>query len=277
MDSNDQRSFPHMENNTQGAPLRHGTIVLLSGGLDSTVALYAALALAKHDPASRRVHAISFDYGQRHRHELEHAKAITKLLDLEHQVIEMAHIGEQVMAGSSQTSPDIPVPHGHYAAESMRVTVVPNRNMVMLSLATAWAEMTQSKRICIAAHAGDHFVYPDCRPAFLEAMAEAIHFGTGGEENADGVELWAPFQHLTKTGIVQRGMELGAPMHMTWSCYDPQFIDEKAARHGLAYGAGQAVLGRIAGYQHCGKCGTCVERKEAFQEAGVDDPTQYAG
>ena len=148
---------------------------------------------------------------------------------------------------SSQTNPEVVVPHGHYAAASMRTTVVPNRNMTMLAIAAAYALGVKATRIGIAAHAGDHTVYPDCRSEFLSVFLEAVK---AGNWDAASLELATPFVTKTKADIVRIGHDLGAPLHLTYSCYEGR---EK----------------------HCGLCGTCTERKEAFVDACVVDPTEY--
>lgn len=214
------------------------TILSYSGGLDSTVLLYHLLSLG------HEVRCLSVDYGQRHRKELEAAKRVTEFLDIPYQVADLKAVA-RLFAGSSQTSPDIAVPEGHYAEESMKATVVPNRNMVLLSLATAWAISIKSDSIAYAAHAGDHAIYPDCRPEFADALGKAIHLCDWHK-----VELVRPFLSLSKADIVGRGAELRVPFAMTWSCYQGR---EK----------------------HCGKCGTCEERKTAFYLAKVQDPTEY--
>lgn len=213
------------------------TIVILSGGLDSTVLLYNAIRNSEH------VRALSIDYGQRHRIELERAKQICELNNIEHRIADLSGI-KPLLAGSSQTS-DTPVPHGHYAAESMKLTVVPNRNMILIAVAAAWAISTKSDVIEYGAHAGDHAIYPDCRPEFADGMAELV-------QKADWhpVMLARPFIEMNKADIVKRGAALNVPFALTYSCYE-----------------GKPV--------HCGKCGTCVERREAFQLAGVKDPTEY--
>jgi 7-cyano-7-deazaguanine synthase len=149
------------------------------------------------------------------------------------------------LGGSSLTSPEIAVPHGHYAQQSMKQTVVANRNMIMLAVAAGWAINQRAERVAYAAHTGDHAIYPDCRPEFAEAVDRAIRLADWHE-----VYLYCPFVRLTKAQIVARGAELGVDFVHTWSCYEG---------------------GRI----HCGRCGTCFERREAFQEANVADPTEY--
>lgn len=217
------------------------TVVILSGGMDSSTLLYFH---AKEAVPGDVVKAISFDYGQRHRRELESAAKVCAGLGVEHLVLDIrpvaAHFGDSALLGGE------PVPHGHYEDESMKKTVVPNRNMVMIAIATSVAIASGARRVSYAAHAGDHAIYPDCRPGFAEALAKAVSMCDWSE-----VELSRPFIDLTKTNIVTLGRLIGVPFQDTWSCYE-------------------------GGEKHCGLCGTCVERKEAFVNAGVPDPTEYA-
>ena len=214
------------------------TVVLFSGGLDSTVLLYELVA------ADDNVLALSINYGQRHKKELEHAKRITSELNVQWEVADLSGI-THLIGGSSLTSEDVDVPHGHYAAESMKQTVVPNRNMIMLSVAAGWAISQQADRVAYAAHGGDHAIYPDCRPEFTDALHHTLQLADWHQ-----VSLYSPFVTLTKTELVTRGELLNVDFALTWSCYE-------------------------GGEIHCGKCGTCVERKEAFHEGGVKDPTVY--
>ncbi|MEZ6113450.1 MAG: 7-cyano-7-deazaguanine synthase QueC [Pirellulaceae bacterium] len=215
------------------------SVAIFSGGLDSTVLLYELLAQGD------TVAALSVDYGQRHRIELAHAERIARSLGIEWQIADLSRIAP-LLAGSSQTSADIAVPHGHYAEESMKQTVVPNRNMIMLAVAAGWAISRRADRVAYGAHGGDHTIYPDCRPEFAAAVRATL-----GLADWHQVELHTPFITRTKTDIVRRGAELGVDFAATWSCYE-------------------------GGDLHCGRCGTCVERREAFDQAGVPDPTPYA-
>lgn len=219
-------------------------VVLFSGGLDSTV-LLAALQFEEYD-----VYPLSVSYGQRHIHELVAARSIIDRYKLRSKWC-VAQLPKNLFKGSSQTTPSIPVPYGHYAEETMKLTVVPNRNMVLLSLAGAYAISIGAKSVAYAAHTGDHAIYPDCRPVFAAVMGQALqhcHF--------EPVVLLRPFMHISKADIVAKGRAYAAPMHLSWSCYSPQ--------------------ASTTGLQHCGMCGTCVERQEAFQVAGVPDSTEYA-
>ena len=213
-------------------------LVLFSGGLDSTV--LAAQLLA--DGAETRL--LSIDYGQRHAKELQQAEKIAEALGLPHRILRLPDLGP-LLGGSSLTDDQVELPEGHYAEESMKATVVPNRNMILLALAGGHALSLGFDTIAYAAHAGDHTIYPDCRPEFADAMETAL-----GLADWEKLSLHRPFVHLSKTDLVNKGAKLGAPLHLTWSCY-----------------AGREI--------HCGKCGTCVERKEAFALAKIPDPTEY--
>ncbi len=214
------------------------TALVYSGGLDSSVLMHQLLA------DGDQVIALSVDYGQRHRVELEYAQRTAEALQVEWRLVDLSNI-RQLVSCSSLTSPEIAVPHGHYAEQSMKQTVVANRNMIMLSVAAGWAINQRADRLAYAAHTGDHAIYPDCRPEFVEAVGRAIHLADWHE-----IYLYSPFLELTKSQIVARGAELGVDFSRTWSCYE-------------------------GGEIHCGRCGTCFERREAFLEAGVSDPTRY--
>ena len=214
------------------------TVAIFSGGLDSTVMLHELLA------AGDEVAALSVDYGQRHRVELEYAERTARRLGIEWQIADLSRIAN-LLAGSSQTSQDVPVPHGHYAEESMKQTVVPNRNMIMLAVAAGWAIGRKADRLAYGAHTGDHTIYPDCRPEFVAAMKQSL-----GLADWRKLDLYSPFLGLSKADIVTRGVKLGVDFAATWSCYE-------------------------GGRRHCGLCGTCYERREAFALAGVPDPTDY--
>ena len=214
------------------------TILTLSGGLDSTVLLYDLLT------KGHEVRCLSVNYGQRHNKELISAYKVCKDKEVEHRVVDLRTIKE-LLSGSSQTDPTVDVPHGHYAAENMKLTVVPNRNMILLAIAGAWAISTKSDAITYAAHKGDHSIYPDCREEFVEPLEEALY-------NADWhhVSIHRPLLEMTKTDIVKLGITLGVPFADTWSCYEGKQMP-------------------------CGRCGTCCERLMAFHEAGAEDPLKY--
>lgn len=216
-------------------------VVLCSGGIDS-----ATLAYFMREQAEA-VHLLSVNYGQRHVKELASANEIAHRLKADHTEVDLRTLGSTVLLGSSQTDPRVPVPHGHYAEDSMKKTVVPNRNMILLSIATGLAISTGAEVVAYAAHAGDHTIYPDCRREFADAMNRAMKLCDWSP-----VSLERPFVQKTKAEVVALGATLDVPFEITWSCYE-----------GLA--------------NHCGKCGTCVERIEAFELAGVEDPTHYEG
>ena len=213
-------------------------ILIYSGGLDSTVLLYQLLAAGDY------VKCLSVDYGQRHRKELDAARCFAGRLGIEHRVAGLSGL-RPLLAGNSLTTDELLVPEGHYTDESMKLTIVPNRNMVMLAVAAAWAISTKADAVAYAAQAGGHTIYPDCREAFIDAMRQAFHLADWHE-----VGLMAPFSHYTKKEIVLIGQHLSVPFGETWSCYK-------------------------GGAFHCGKCGTCVKRREAFDQAQVPDPTEY--
>ena len=215
------------------------TLVVCSGGLDS-------VSLA-HKVAAEQdlIGLISFDYGQRHRKELDYAALCAKRLGVPHQIIDMASIGRQLF-GSALTD-NVDVPDGHYAEETMKVTVVPNRNAIMLAIAFGIAAARKADAVAIAVHGGDHFIYPDCRPGFIDSFQVMQNYALDGYAD---VKLLAPFVNGSKADIVTEGARHATPFADTWSCYK-------------------------GGARHCGRCGTCVERREAFHLAGVADPTDY--
>ncbi len=214
-------------------------VVLLSGGLDSSALLYAT-AKAGHE-----VFALSVHYGQRHERELHAAAAIAERAGVSHRVVDLSLL-KPILAGSSQTSDDVDVPEGHYADETMKLTVVPNRNMILISIAVAYAVSLKAPYVAYAAHAGDHAIYPDCRPEFITRIARAIEVC-----DYEPPILVAPYKHISKSQIVTEGTANGVPFELTWSCYKGDVV-------------------------HCGKCGTCVERREAFSLARIADPTVYS-
>jgi 7-cyano-7-deazaguanine synthase len=213
--------------------------VLLSGGMDSVTAFYDALG--RHAVAG----CLSFDYGSKHNHrEIPFAELHAERHGVPHHTIRLDFINELFVSDLLRSGGEIP--EGHYAEESMRKTVVPFRNGIMLAIATGFAESVGAEALVIAAHSGDHAIYPDCRESFMEGMARAMAEGTYAR-----VQLLRPFIGMDKAAIARRGAELGVDFAETWSCYQGDVI-------------------------HCGVCGTCVERREAFQLAGLPDPTAYA-
>ncbi len=214
------------------------TVVLISGGMDSTVAL--------HDAAARGevMLGLSFDYGSKHNAcELPCAAWQCQQLGIPHRIVRLDFFNELFRSDLLQSGGAIP--DGHYEDVSMRRTVVPFRNGILLAIAAGVAESQGAQALTIAAHGGDHAIYPDCREDFLSPMAAAIRAGTYA-----GIEVLRPFVGWKKKDLAHRGTELGVDFHHTWSCYK-------------------------GGARHCGTCGTCVERREAFQLAGVKDPTAY--
>ena len=213
-------------------------VVLCSGGMDSVAALYDAAEI--HEVTA----AISFHYGAKHNdREIPFAKWHADHLGIPHITVPLAFIGEQFESDLLQKGGEIP--KGHYEEETMKKTVVPFRNGIMLSIAGGFAESKGAHGLVIAAHSGDHAIYPDCREDFLSAMADAIRLGTYAR-----VEVMRPFVTMTKTEIARRGHDLGVDFSQTWSCY-------------------------VGGEVQCGECGTCGERREAFLLAGIVDPTSY--
>jgi 7-cyano-7-deazaguanine synthase len=207
--------------------------------MDSVTALYHA---ARTWPVAG---ALSFDYGSKHNpRELPCARWHCRRLQVPHETIRLRFVDRLFRSDLLRSGGDIP--EGHYEEPSMQRTVVPFRNGIMLSIAAGYAESIGAGALVIAAHTGDHAIYPDCREDFMESMAEAIRRGTYA-----GVRLLRPFITLTKAQIAARGADLGVDYARTWSCYK-------------------------GGRSHCGTCGTCVERREAFQAAGLADPTRYA-
>ena len=214
-------------------------VVIYSGGLDSSVLLHHLQS------EGHQVHALSINYGQRHRRELESAHDIAQALSVQHELADLSTV-KHLLAGNSLTSPEIPVAEGHYSEASMKSTIVPNRNMLFLALATSYALSIHASAVAYAAHSGDHAIYPDCRSEFADAMQTAIQLA-----DWNSIELMRPFVNWNKAEIVQRGHQLNTPLEKTWSCYN-------------------------GGKIHCGRCGTCIERREAFDLCGIKDPTLYA-
>ena len=215
-------------------------LIVLSGGMDSST----ALAWAMNEPNIQVVGCLSFEYGSKHNErEWAAAQEIAKHYDVPIRRLSLNFIGEMFVSDLLKSGGE--VPEGHYADESMKKTVVPFRNGIMLSIAAGYAESLELDAIILGNHFGDHAIYPDCREAFIRPMADAIRQGTYLK-----IQTMAPFMHIDKTEIARIGSRLGVPFAKTYSCYKGK---EK----------------------HCGKCGTCVERKEAFALAGLIDPTAY--
>jgi len=218
---------------------RMKVVVLCSGGMDSVTALH--WARREHEVVA----VVSFDYGAKHNHrELPFAAEHAAAAGARHEAIRLDFV-DRLFASDLLKSGGA-VPDGHYEAENMKQTVVPFRNAIMLSIACGFAESAGAEGLVIAAHGGDHAVYPDCREEFMRAMGDAMRLGTYA-----GVQLLRPFIAMTKGEIAALGARLGVDFSRTWSCYK-----------------GGAI--------HCGTCGTCIERREAFMQAGLADPTDYA-
>ena len=212
------------------------SILILSGGMDSVTMLY--------EYKERIAVALTFDYGSNHnKREAQYAKMHCERLGVEHLLLPLQFIHDYFK--SSLLEGADAVPEGHYADANMKSTVVPFRNGIMLAVACGIAESRGLKYVMIANHFGDHSIYPDCRAGFVRAMSQAMAEGT-----YDGITLFAPYTDISKTDIARRGAALGIDYRLTYSCYK-------------------------GGEKHCGKCGTCVERKEAMREAGIDDTTEY--
>jgi 7-cyano-7-deazaguanine synthase len=211
------------------------TLLIFSGGMDSATLLYDLVKKGDH------VEALGFHYKQRHRKELFFASKLCQDLNVPFDVIDLSGIGNH-LKGSSQTDQHVPVPFGKYDEPSMKLTVVPNRNMLMLAAAGAIAISRGFDRLAYGAHAGDHTIYPDCRPAFVEQMQKAFALCDWHQ-----LELYAPYLDLTKGHICSIGGLLGVPFQYTWTCY-------------------------VGKETPCQKCGACTERAEAFEFAGLADP-----
>ena len=216
--------------------MKKDTVIILSGCMDYVTLLY--------DQQERIALAVSFDYGSKHNaREIPFARLHCERLGIRHITIPLDFMTKYFQSSLLKDGEEIP--EGHYADENMRSTVVPFRNGIMLSIAVGIAESNGLKFVMMANHGGDHTIYPDCRPEFVDAFDEAAQAGT-----FVGIKLLSPFVNWTKTDIARRGKELGINYAETWSCYK-------------------------GGEKHCGKCGTCVERREAMTEAGIEDPTTY--
>ena len=224
---------------SDGAP--GPALVVCSGGLDSVT-----LAHRLSGEPGGVAGLVTFDYGQRHRKEIDFAARCARRLGVRQEVVDLSDVGRRI-AGSALTD-TADVPEGHYSSQTMAVTVVPNRNPLMLTAAFALAGGWGMTRVAAAMHTGDHVIYPDCRPAFTQAFQAMEDTALDGVTR---IALETPFLHWSKTDIAAEAGRLDVPIAETWSCYK-----------------GEAV--------HCGRCGTCVERLEALHDAGVTDPTEYA-
>ena len=219
-------------------------IVVLSGGMDSTAALYWTI---DNWGGSDNVAAISFDYGQRHKKELQHARRTCMSLGVQHYLVDITTITS--LLGGSALTDDIEVPEGHYEEENMKATVVPNRNSIMSNIAIGLVVSQKAEALVLGVHSGDHAIYPDCRPAFIAQLANLAHAANEGFIQ-EHFSIQAPWLYALKMDIVRAGEELGVSWEQTWTCYK-------------------------GGEIHCGRCATCVERLEAFDQASVVDPVTY--
>ena len=212
-------------------------VVIYSGGMDSFTVLNKAIR------DGYEVYALTFDYGQRHVKEIDYAKRACAELGVHHKIVDISAINS-IIAGSSLTD-DIDVPEGHYESDNMKQTVVPNRNMILLSLAVGYAVRLEATKVYYGAHSGDHAIYPDCRPEFVKKMQDVCAIA-----NYDAVDIVVPYLNNDKIEILKDGLNMGLDYSMTWTCYN----------------------GREAA---CGKCGACQERLEAFEQNGKTDPLTY--
>ena len=216
--------------------MKKDCLLILSGGMDSTTLLY--------DYQERIALAVSFDYGSNHNaREIPFAQLHCGRLGIEHLIIPLAFMGQYFKSSLLEGSEAIP--EGNYDEENMKSTVVPFRNGIMLSVAVGLAESKGLQYVMMANHGGDHTIYPDCRPEFVDAFNAAARAGT-----YVGIGLLSPYTNISKADIARRGKELGIDYAETWSCYK-------------------------GGKKHCGRCGTCVERREALALAGIPDYTEY--
>ena len=213
-------------------------VVIYSGGMDSYTVLHKAIE------EGLTPFALTFDYGQRHVKEIQVASDVCQSLDINHKIIDITAIN-QLIGGSSLTDSSIEVATGDYDNNNMVNTVVPNRNMILLSLAVGYAVSIGAEQVYYGAHSGDHEIYPDCRPIFVEKMNEVAAVA-----NYEKTEIHSPYLNSDKVGILKDGLRMGLDYSKTWTCYNGR---EKA----------------------CGQCGSCKERLEAFAKNGLSDPISY--
>ncbi len=216
-------------------------VIIASGGMDSTTLLYDIL------DQGYEVYVLSINYHQKHSQELDFIRKTCKKLKIPHKIINLSKMGKELLYASALTSHKINIPEERYKEKNMKLTVVPNRNMILLSLAAGYAISLGAKKVFYGAHAGDHALYPDCRPEFVQAMRKVISLA-----DWKPVTLEAPYLNLSKSDIISQGNKLGVDYSLTWSCYQ----------------------GRI---KACGKCGSCRERLKAFKKIGMKDPIKYEG
>ena len=227
----------------EGSASTNKVVVIFSGGMDSFTVLNKL-----HQESKYTIYALSFDYGQRHKKELEYAARVCAGLHISHKVVDITAIAALFDSSgcSLMASSDAPeIPEGNYQEENMKSTVVPNRNMILLSLAVGYAVSLGANKVYYGAHGGDHAIYPDCRPEFVHKMNDVCAIA-----NYEAVEIVTPYLHASKTKILSDGLAMGLDYSLTWTCYNGR---EKA----------------------CGKCGSCNERLEAFAENNAKDPLEY--
>jgi len=217
-------------------------VIILSGGIDSSTLLYDTAA------KGYEVSALTFIYGQKHEREIGSARAICEELSISHRVVDLSQL-KGILSGSALTDPNVEIPDvpeisEHY--DTLKTTIVPNRNAIFLSIAVGYAVSTGAGAVLFGAHHSDRGVYPDCRAEFVEAFQAAERLATDAPE----LRVEAPYAAMDKAEIVRLGAGLGVPFGLAWSCYK-------------------------GGEIHCGACSSCRERKRAFAEAGVPDPTEY--
>lgn len=220
--------------------MKKKTLVVCSGGLDSVTLAYQ-VAQQHH-----LMGLLTFNYGQRHQKEITFAKLAAKRLGVPQQLLDITAVGQRL--SSSLTDEGLSIPQGHYAADNMASTVVPNRNAIMLTIAFGLADSLGAQAVGIAVHGGDHFIYPDCRPEFIQAFTKMQNLAL---DKTPAIELYSPYLTLSKGEIAKQAIKYKVPIHETWSCYS-------------------------GGEQHCGRCATCIERLHAVDEAQAQDETQYA-
>ena len=219
--------------------MKEKAVVIYSGGMDSFTILNKALK------EGYELYALTFNYGQRHSKEIEFAKDVCAELGINHRIIDITAINQVLHSSALTTSSSIDIPEGHYEAANMKSTVVPNRNMILLSLAIGYAVDIGASKVYYGAHSGDHAIYPDCRPDFVHAMNKVAKLA-----NYEPVDIVTPYLNSSKTEILADGLSIGLDYGKTWTCYNGR---EKA----------------------CGKCGSCIERLEAFAENNATDPLPY--
>ncbi|KPU83274.1 7-cyano-7-deazaguanine synthase [Psychromonas sp. PRT-SC03] len=220
--------------------MKNKVVVIYSGGMDSYTVLHKALE------EGLQPFALTFNYGQRHIKEIDVAREVCLSLNVDHKIIDISSINE-LIGGSSLTDSSIDVSSGEYQNENMINTVVPNRNMILLSMAIGYAVSIGAEKVYYGAHSGDHEIYPDCRPIFVEKMNAVASVA-----NYEKVSIYSPYLNNDKIGILKDGLRMGLDYSKTWTCYNGR---EKA----------------------CGVCASCVERLDAFTKNALIDPLAYEG